>query len=271
MLSRNDEYKIFTVFSKFVSQLNVLFDTHNHLNNDLFVKLALYNRLLEKTNSTHTGPINKHLTLFTEWVNHNLDACCACDTTLLNGEHNTIVYSDNVQLPLNTLLQLLNERGDNESVSLAWKNILYIGFQLTNNESLKQKINEFRNNNNNDNNNNDKIEQIIDKTFDEIKSEFEKMKNVNSAKEVVIEMAKNGSFEKILDGLVTTLEQYNVDPTIIMSKLLKKTGVINPNQDLSGLGSILSMMGGGGSASDGGEEESKMFEESENGFKQLTN
>lgn len=252
---------IFPLIGDFVQQLSTFFNAKEHIhdNQDL-VKLALYERLIEHTGPTNSTAINKHLSAFTDWVNNNIDACRQASVLSLNPEFPNITYSDNVFIPINSLLyRIFGQKSNVDTLMLMWKHILNIAFRLTKDEEIKTKLIELYNPNQSlvkaDSEN--KEEELINKTFNVIQSEFENMKDIKNPKEAISHMMNSGTFENLMETFVSGMENGNVDMNKLFNSVLKKTGT--SGMDLSGLNSIMKMVGGD-SNNLSKEDESIMFD-----------
>lgn len=260
----NENWLKFGSIGEFVQQLSKYFDARTHLDDQILCKLALYERLIEKTGPTNVDPINRHLSEFEKWSINNMNACIHQNPEELNPEYSNILYNENVYLPLNALILRID---DENVMKLMWKHILNISYKLTKKAEFKncllkmytkKKSNKGKGNKSNKG---CKEEELINSTMAQIKSELSHMKDVNSPKEVLTEMAKNGSFGKLLDTFTSGMEQGDIDMSKMFSIVLSKVGVCNENADMSGLGSMMKLIGGGNSSNN--EEESKMFEDLE--------
>ena len=266
MNSREKSLTIFALFGDFVQQLSIYFDVKSNLKDELLIKLALYDRLIEKTGPTNIEPINKHLNAFNTWVNNNMDACINSDVLLLNDEYPNIVYSENVYIPLNNLLQKISKQQSSEKdvLTLMWKHILNIAFRLTSNEDLKTRLlflysqkSQENTTSSDSGRNSNREEQLIEQTIDDIKQELDSMGNVTNVKDAIVHMTKSGAFEKLLDNFTSNMDNKELNLGKMFNIVMQKGGMNNVN--MSGLGTVMNMMGVNNTATSN--EESIMFDD----------
>lgn len=275
MNSREKSLTIFGLFGDFVQQLSIFFDVKSNLKDEMLIKLALYDRLIEKTGPTNIDPINKHLSAFSTWVNNNMNACVESNVLLLNADYPNVIYSENVYIPLNSLLQRISKHQSSEKdvLTLMWKHILNIAYKLTLNEELKNRLLFLYTQNAKENNPVDsgrdanREEQLIEKTIDDIKHELDSMgdKNITNVKDAIVHMTKSGAFEKLLDNFTSNMDNNELNIGKMFNIVLQKGGMNNVN--MAGLGSVMNMMGVN-NTSNQSNEESIMFEDF-NDVKQL--
>jgi len=250
-VGRDESVTIFALIGDFVQQLSVYFDAKSHIHDDMnLIKLALYERLIEHTGPTNLSAIEKHLSAFKTWVVENKDACLNTDVSLIVSPN--ITYSDNVYIPMKYLLTKLELAP--EQSKIMWKHILNVGFRVTKDIDIKTKLQQLVTQKS-DSGSEGVEEHLVEKTIGDIKRELESMDGITNAKDAVVHMAKNGTFERLIDNFASGMEKGNLDMGKMLNVVLQKTG--NSNMDMSGLGSIMKMMGAAGNT----EQESVMFEE----------
>lgn len=258
----------FGLIGQFVSGVSAHLDAKHNLQDPVCIKVALYERLISKTGPINFAPIVKHVEAFKSWITNNYDACVKTDIQLLNDEYTNINYSDNVYIPINDILRSYQKETD--FVTLIWKHILNIGFNITHDEELKNKLKELYSP---DATTEDAEEggEYLDDVLDTMVSEIEKgMGSIgeHDQKKIFSEMAKNGTLDKFLDTLTTGFEEGKLDLPTIMRFAMKKIKTMGGgnkqnsdklNQLMAGggegmsMGSLMSMLGaiGGGGGDKG--------------------
>lgn len=270
MNSREKSLTTFALIGDFVQQLSIFFDVKSHLKDEVLIKLALYERLIEKTGPTNIEQINRHLSCFSEWVNNNMNACVESNLTQLNDEYENIMYSENVFLPLNALLrriQVQQKDSGKDVLTLMWKHIINIGYKLNPTDQLKERLIFLYSQNapeikhTNSGRTANREEELIDQTINDIKQELDSMgdKNVTNVKDVIVHMTKSGAFEKMLDNFTSCMDNEDINVGKMLNIVMSKAG--NGKVDVSGLSSVMKMMGANMGNAASGEEESKMFED----------
>jgi len=106
-------WKSFDHVTKFVSDLAEVFGTKQH-------SLLLYNRLLNKTKTTHHDAIKKHVDAFTEFVTKNHQAIIDRDDTKIVSP--IIFYSKKVNIKMDEIFKM----ADSETSNVIWKHLLVI-------------------------------------------------------------------------------------------------------------------------------------------------
>jgi hypothetical protein len=104
--------KIFKAISTFVSDLGECFSQDNHA-------LALYERLLNKTQLAHTEAVEKHITAFRNFCLENKDAIVERKETFSCS----IVYSQKVFIDMNIIFKL---NIDEDTRNTIWSHLLTI-------------------------------------------------------------------------------------------------------------------------------------------------
>lgn len=265
-MNKEQKINVFSAIGTFIEQLSGFFDAKNHLNDNVLIKLALYERLIEKTGPTNTTAINKHLDAFNNWVLQNYNACLTQDLQKLNNEYKNITYSENVYVPLNDLLEKLNNEQKTEELVLMWKHILNISYKLTLDDNIKQSLLALYSKSKLETVNEETTQKIseedmINNTIDNLKSELETL-NVSNPKQAITELAKSGALERLIDNFTTNIESGNVDMGKMFNVVLGKLGSETGGQmNMSGLAPLMNLMGGLGSNNKNTENESIMFEE----------
>lgn len=267
-MNNNNREKMLNTFSAigtFIEQISSFFDAKNHLDDQVLVKLALYERLIEKTGPTNVNAISRNLDAFNCWLSENYDACLTQNVNDLSVNVKNISYSENVYLPLNDLLHLLNTQNKNDELVIMWKHILNISFKLTDDENIKHALISLYKNKNSENENKGggcDEEQMINNTIDELKNELDSLE-VSNPKQAITALAKSGALERIIDNITTGMESGNFDMNKMFNVVFNKLGNETGGQvNLSGLAPLMNMMGNlTNSNNNNNESESIMFDE----------
>ena len=106
------DFVAFRALSSFVLDIGSLFGKRQR-------SLALYARLIEKTNVTHEDAITKHISAFRSFSRANRDAVKAKDVSQLSKQ--PITYSDNVYIDVSNLLSAAKQ--DPDSISKIWEHL----------------------------------------------------------------------------------------------------------------------------------------------------
>jgi hypothetical protein len=119
-ISCANQQKRFSLIVEFVSKLRKLFPSNkNHA-------LKLYDRLLARTEMCHSNAIEKHISIFTEFIANNIEALKAEDVSGLSGR---ISYTaDKVYVELPALMQTLQSHPTSATnLQAIWNYLLAIG------------------------------------------------------------------------------------------------------------------------------------------------
>lgn len=248
-ITRDQALVLFGLLGQFVESVSKYFDAKNKLDDPLLVKVALYERLVEKTGPTNLKAITKHITAFSEWVQANRDACISGDLSGMSSSLQSIVYSENVFLPINDLFRRCSD--DSDTTRVMWKHVLNIAFRLTGDlefrKSLlglckqastevepvkKEKVDE---------------EEFVNKAVDKLMEEI-KRSNPQNAKDAFKKVVRGEALDEIMD----TLTEKDINMPRLMGAAMRKCGQLGGG-DGAGMGTMMKMMQkftGGGDVED---------------------
>ena len=124
-----DKQKIFASIKSFVSEINNTYGSH-------YKHLAMYGRLIEKTNNTHEIPVNKHIGAFRKFIIANREAIVNKDEGLF--KIHKIKYSDNVYFNISNVFKLAED--DSEATGIIWEHLLVLSALLDANSNAKDRL-----------------------------------------------------------------------------------------------------------------------------------
>lgn len=112
----------FSAIKDFVSDLSIVFGSDSK-------GVALYKHLLDKTTLQNSKPVQKHIDVFKEFIETNMNAIAAKDTKLFNT--NVITYSERVMIDIVNIL----ESSSSETSDAVWNHLLTINARINPSES----------------------------------------------------------------------------------------------------------------------------------------
>ena len=124
-----DIEKVFNAIKSFVTEINSLYGAH-------YKPLALYGRLIEKTNLTHTIPVNKHINAFRKFMVANRNAIYNMNEQ--EFKPHKIQYNDNVYFNIKTIMNM----ADPDTQQVIWQHLLVLSALLDSGSNAKQRIKE---------------------------------------------------------------------------------------------------------------------------------
>lgn len=124
-----DKQKIFTTIKSFVSEINNTYGSQ-------YKHLALYGRLIEKTNMTHEIPVGKHIAAFKKFAVANREAIVSKDASLFKIQK--IKYSENVCFNIVNIFKLAEN--DEDATDTIWEHLLVISAMLDSKSNAKKKL-----------------------------------------------------------------------------------------------------------------------------------
>jgi hypothetical protein len=214
--------KIFKSIKNFVSDLGESFSNENH-------SLALYERLISKTNLSHTEAVEKHITIFRKFCIENED-------NIINKKpefNQNIDYSQKVFLDMNNVFKL---EMDNDTRENIWLHLLTITALVHPSGKAKETLKEETNVNNN---------AIVNMKFDGqteeenflngIISKVEQHVNTDmtNPQEAISNIMNSGMITDLVQNLNTGISSGKLDLMKMMGSVQKMVG--NISQD-SGAG-----------------------------------
>ncbi len=122
-----DSNKIFSAIKSFVVEINNIYGHE-------YKHLALYGRLLEKTEIENEIPVQKHVHAFRRFVLENRAAILAKDVGLFKLQK--IKYNDNVYFNVAHVLKL----ADADSQAIIWEHLLVLSALLDKNSDAKNQL-----------------------------------------------------------------------------------------------------------------------------------
>lgn len=124
-----DKQKIFTTIKSFVSEINNTYGSQ-------YKHLALYGRLIEKTNMTHEIPVSKHIAAFKKFAVANREAIVSKDASQFKIQK--IKYSENVCFNIVNIFKLAEN--DQDATDTIWEHLLVISAMLDSKSNAKKKL-----------------------------------------------------------------------------------------------------------------------------------
>ena len=124
-----DKQKIFTTIKSFVSEINNTYGSQ-------YKHLAMYGRLIEKTNMTHEIPVGKHIAAFKKFAVANRDAIVSKDYSLFKFQK--IKYSENVCFNIVNIFKLAET--DQDATDTIWEHLLVLSAMLDPKSDAKKKL-----------------------------------------------------------------------------------------------------------------------------------
>lgn len=124
-----DIEKVFGAIKSFVTEINTLYGAH-------YKPLALYGRLVERTNLTHTIPVTKHINAFKKFMISNRNAIYSMNEQ--EFKPHKIQYNDNVYFNMKTIMNM----ADPDTQQVIWQHLLVLSALLDDQSKAKQRIKE---------------------------------------------------------------------------------------------------------------------------------
>lgn len=121
--------KVFNAIKSFITEINNLYGMR-------YKPLALYGRLIEKTDVTHEIPVKKHINAFRKFVITNRTAICNKDESQFKTQK--IKYNDNVYFNVVNVINM----ADSDTKSVIWQHLLVLSALLDNQSNAKQILKE---------------------------------------------------------------------------------------------------------------------------------
>lgn len=122
-----DNQKVFSAIKSFVIEIK-----NNYGSN--YKPLALYGRLLEKTEIENEVPVQKHISTFRKFVVTNREAILNKDETLFKIQK--VKYNDNVFFNIAHVFKM----AESESKSVLWEHLLVLSALLDKNSDAKNQL-----------------------------------------------------------------------------------------------------------------------------------
>ena len=126
-----DIEKVFNAIKSFVTEINSLYGAH-------YKPLALYGRLIEKTNLSHKIPVNKHINAFRKFMVSNRNAIYNMNEQ--EFKPHKIQYNDNVYFNIKTIMNM----ADPDTQQVIWQHLLVLSALLDSGSNAKQRIKEHQ-------------------------------------------------------------------------------------------------------------------------------
>ena len=126
-----DIEKVFNAIKSFVTEINSLYGAH-------YKPLALYGRLIEKTNLSHTIPVNKHINAFRKFMVANRNTIYNMNEQ--EFKPHKIQYNDNVYFNIKTIMNM----ADPDTQQVIWQHLLVLSALLDSGSNAKQRIKEHQ-------------------------------------------------------------------------------------------------------------------------------
>lgn len=126
-----DIEKVFNAIKSFVTEINSIYGAH-------YKPLALYGRLIEKTNISHTIPVNKHVNAFRKFMVANRNAIYNMNEQ--EFKPHKIQYNDNVYFNVKTIMNM----ADPDTQQVIWQHLLVLSALLDPESKAKQRIKEHQ-------------------------------------------------------------------------------------------------------------------------------
>jgi hypothetical protein len=124
-----DIEKVFGAIKSFVTEINTLYGAH-------YKPLALYGRLVERTNLTHPIPVTKHINAFKKFMVSNRNAIYNMNEQ--EFKPHKIQYNDNVYFNMKTIMNM----ADPDTQQVIWQHLLVLSALLDDQSKAKQRIKE---------------------------------------------------------------------------------------------------------------------------------
>jgi len=122
-----ENQKVFSAIKSFVIEIK------NNYGNE-YKPLALYGRLIEKTEVSNEVPVQKHISTFRKFVINNRDGILNKDESLFKVQK--VKYNDNVYFNIAHVLKM----ADNESKTGMWEHLLVLSALLDKNSDAKNQL-----------------------------------------------------------------------------------------------------------------------------------
>lgn len=251
--SRRTVLTTFGFIGQFVAGVSTKMEAKQHIRDPMLIKIALYERLIDKTGPINFEPIVRHVEAFRTWIEQNFDACVTTDVLLLNDAYPNVVYSDTVFLPLREIFIFHHNAGDTAFVTMMWKHILNIALHLTKNVDIKTRLLEMCKRRGKDGEGDDDSSSFLDEALGTLEEEIKKMQTTDE-KQIFKQMASNGSLDRLMDQMKTGFEEGNLDLPGIMkfvTKKMKASGGGGGDFDIASLMKLAGGLGGGGGGGGG--------------------
>lgn len=235
---------IFKAISNFVTDLGETFANENHA-------LALYERLISKTNMTHTEAVEKHITAFRKF-------CVENEENIINKKaefNQNIVYSQKVFLDLNNIFKL---EMDDETRENIWLHLLTITALVHPSPKIKETLKTITNSNANSSGSLMKFDGDTDEDnfLNGIISKVEKHVNpeMTNPQEAIANIMSSGMITDLVQNLNSGISSGKLDLMKMMGSVQKMaTGISqeagtssDPNMAnaMSMLTNMMGIMGG---------------------------
>lgn len=126
-----DNQKFFPAIKSFVAEINTIYGNE-------YKRLALYGRLLEKTELVNEQPVKKHVSAFRKFILGNKNGILNKDVHLF--QYNKVVYNDRVYFNVVHVFDL----ADSDSQAIIWEHLLVLLALYDKNSDAKDKLIEQR-------------------------------------------------------------------------------------------------------------------------------
>lgn len=122
-----ENQKVFSAIKSFVIEIK------NNYGSE-YKPLALYGRLIEKTEVTNEVPVQKHINTFRKFIINNREAIMNKDESLFKVQK--VKYNDNVYFNIAHVFKM----ADNESRTGMWEHLLFLSALLDKNSDAKNQL-----------------------------------------------------------------------------------------------------------------------------------
>ena len=227
----NSTVLIFKSITNFVSDLNIVFGSK-------YKSIALYNRLLEKTGLSKSGPIMKHIECFRKFFSLNREGMESKNCAMFNETR--ISYSDNCYVDMKNVFK---DVPDDNTSTIIWKHLLTIwGLIDPNSQAKKLLQSSFLESGNNTDEVNF-LSNIIDKVESSVSSGNIDASNPMAA---VTNLMQSGVFTELISDMHSGMSSGKLNIERMIGGISTMIGKMNPGGDMppeiSGLMSMMSAL-----------------------------
>jgi hypothetical protein len=188
-----DTLKTFHTICTFVKELKEIFGKEHH-------NISLYHHLLEKTPITNTNAINKHISIFSEFLRKNNDCLLNKNTEKMWDK---IIFSKKIYINIKQILDLT----DVDTKDTIWKYLLSIHFYVFQTEDVRAKLSELLSNKPGSN---DNEKQFIDSFMSRIEDKF-KNKEFTDPMSATQDLLQSGVFTDMVQNMNQDLQDGKID------------------------------------------------------------
>jgi hypothetical protein len=231
-MSEESQLKVFTKILSFVNEYKTAFPNES---------IALYYKLLKKTEVSNTNAINKHIEVFSTWLNKNREAVLK---KKVEDIKEPLAFSAKVFLPLHESLQ----KADNETRNSIFKHLQVIYYRISPDDELRSVL-ELSIKEGENIGISGKEGDFLNKFMNKIENSFgsEEFKDPMQATSAMI---SSGLFTELYQDLNSGLNSGQLDVQQLLNSVQGMMGNLtggsaNGMPDISGLMSgVMGMMGG---------------------------